>query len=318
MLPSASVYPTRLRDGSCIGVFSPSEPITPERRKRLDEGLRILKSNGFNTRLSTHALDSKTYMAGEVKDRASDIVELAVLPEVHALMASWGGKSCSQLLPHLDFKALSDSRKPILGFSDGCVPLNAITSITGLITFHGPNIVGKLTETKHANLRILVDDFYEKRVNLLGETRAVGAKVLRPGIARGRLFGGNLSTFVLGLLGSSFMPSLDGVLLFWESAYEPVQIVDQFLTCLRNAGAFDRLAGMVIGDFFTAEQGYKARDPFELLRDIVGDFDFPVLYCPTFGHPAHLENPILPIGAACELNASAMSLDLLEPVTEEV
>jgi len=230
-------------------------------------------------------------------------------------LGSWGGKCCNQLVSHLNYQIIGESQKPILGFSDVCVLLNAITAKTHLVTFHGPNVAGKLFETRHANLSLLTNEHHSTTLNVLGNTESVNTKVIRGGVAEGRLFGGNLTTFVLGLLGSPYMPQFEQGIFFWESASERPQIIDQYLAALRNAGMFNKLSGMIIGDFIQEERAdYKVRDPFDVIRDAVSEYQFPVIYCPTFGHPGNLENPIIPIGAKCRLDSDSMNLTLLESV----
>lgn len=309
--------PHKLSTGQCIGVFAPSEPITESRLSKLQRGISILEDQGFTVRLGNHALKQRYYMPGTPKERVDDIHELARSDQVNALMVAWGGKSANQLLTLINYDALSEARKPILGFSDGGVLLNAITAQTGLITFYGPNVVGKLFETKHADLGLLRGGFLHPKNNLLGDTQSVSAKVLRDGQASGRLFGGNLSTFTLGCLNSRFMPTFEPGIFFWESGGERLQIVDQHLTCLRNAGMFDRVGAMIVGDFIHEDKpDYKSRDPFEMILECLDSYTFPVVYCPTFGHPGHLENPIIPVGALCQFSSADMSLTLQEPVVE--
>lgn len=311
------IKPRRLRPGERIGVFSPSEPITESRLARLRKGMSVLEGYDFNVKLASNALAQRTYAAGSVRERVDDIHELLREQEVRALMASWGGKSANQLLEHLDYELIRTAKKPIMGFSDVCVLLNAITAQTGLITFHGPNVVGKLFETKHADLALVTSAFGSTRENVLGAIENVPYRIIRAGEGKGRLFGGNLSTFVLGCLGTKFMPDFHPGILFWESATERIQIVDQFLTCLRNAGVFSKLMGMVIGSFYGDEPSdYKSRDPFDMVCEKIDGYTFPVIYCPTFGHPSHLENPLFPIGALCELSTTQMKLTLLETVVE--
>jgi muramoyltetrapeptide carboxypeptidase len=304
------------RNDSCIGIFSPSEPITSEsRRVRFEKGIKVLKEYGFQIKISKNAFSQHSYMAGTPEDRANDINELVEDNEVDILLTSWGGKSCNQILRYLNYDVIKASKKPILGFSDGCVLSNAITAKTGLITFSGPNVAGKTFETKHSSLNILKENFYENKNNLLGDPSSVELKVLKDGVAKGRLFGGNLSTFVLGLVGSEYMPKYEDGILFWESGGETPQIIDQFLTCLSNAGVFDSLRGMVIGDFIREEdESYKVRDPYEMVLEVLKEYSFPIFYCPTFGHPGNLENPAIPIGPLCELDTYNKSLLLLEPV----
>lgn len=307
---------TPIQKGDAFGIFSPSEPITDERKTRLDRGIRILQDRGFLTVLSPNAFAQSAYTAGTVDERVDDFHQLLKDDKVAALLASWGGKSCNQLLDKVDYELVRKYRKPVFAFSDGCVLLNALAAQSELFTFHGPNVAGKLFETQHADFSLLGKES-ESRLNLLGNVQHAPTRVIRSGKSQGRLFGGNLSTFVLGLVGSPYMPAWNPSLFFWESASETPQIVHQHLTCLRNAGVFDRVTGMIIGSFIVEEPSeYKKRDPFEMIIDAVGDYQFPILYCPTFGHPSHLENPILPIGAMCQLDSDLRSLILLERLTD--
>jgi muramoyltetrapeptide carboxypeptidase len=312
------IIPRRLEHGATIGVFSPSEPITPSRADRLESSLALLRGHGYKAYLAPNALATYYYMAGTAKERADDIHHLIRHSEVDALISSWGGKSANQLVHRLDYTAIARAKKPIMGFSDAGVLLNAITARTGLITYYGPNVAGKLKETKHSSLSMLHSSVAQDH-NLLGFVDEVPHVALRDGKAAGRLFGGNLSTFVLGCLGSGSVPKYDeGGIFFWESASEPIQIIDQHLTCLRNAGVFESVTAMIVGDFIHGDKpgDYKRRDPLETILGAVGKSAFPIVYCPTFGHPEQLENPILPIGALCELSSESMSLRAVHPIVK--
>lgn len=304
-----------LKTGAKIGIFSPSEPITEERIVRFEKGVGILKSKGFGTQISLNAMNSLYYSAGTVNDRANDISQLIMDDSVSALMASWGGKSCNQLINAINYSEIAEKRKPILAFSDGCVLLNAITAKTGLFTFHGPNVAGKMFETKHSNLALIRSDVENKNSNLLGDVSSTESKVIKKGVSQGKLFGGNLSTFTLGLGGNNLLKEFKGGIFFWESLGEPIQIVHQYLQCLRNMGLFDTLSGMVIGDYITNDEFiYRRRPPEEMLLEVTKGYNFPVLYARTFGHPGELENPIIPIGPVSELNTMTKSLSLMEEV----
>lgn len=306
----------KIQKNSTVGVYSPSEPITDNRRPRLEDGIKPLENNGFSVKYSKNAFNNYYYMAGTPEERALDINNLVKDDEVDFLLASWGGKSCNQILQLLDYDSIKNARKPILGFSDGCVLINAITAKTGLFTIHGPNVAGKLHETKHSDFQILRQAEYTQ--NILGDTQSVsGSKVINGGKSQGRLMGGNLSTFVLGLLGSEYLPRFEKGIFFWESAGETPQIIDQYLTALINAGFFQQVTGMVIGDFIRDEtESYKERDPFDVIKELFKDYSFPIIHTPTFGHPGHLENPAIPIGPMCELDSDNATLSLLENIIE--
>jgi muramoyltetrapeptide carboxypeptidase len=309
---------TKITSGSTIGIFSPSEPVSEYRRGKFDNGVKILQENGFNVKFAKNCFTSTSYTAGSISQRVDDFMSLINDEEVNLLLSSWGGKSCNHLIEKLDYDRIRAAKKPILGFSDACSLLNVITYESNLITFYGPNVAGKLDETKHANLSLLKRSDFSQTGNLLGDISLVEPVILKSGTGRGHLVGGNLNTFVLGSglsrIGKDYY---DGAILFWEETSMPAQIIDQYLTALKNYGVLNRLSGMVIGNFlYDDPQEWKRADVFEVIQDIFEEYDYPILYCPTFGH-AKLDNPIIPIGAQCNLDADNSLLSLDGPIVED-
>lgn len=302
----------KISDSATIGIFSPSEPIVEERRNRFMSGVSMLEGYGFTVKFSDNCFNAESFMAGTIEERTDDIHQLIRDDEVDLLLASWGGKGCNQLVRYLDYDLISRSRKAILGFSDPCVISNNITAKTGLVTFYGPNVVGKLDETSHSDLKILKNGAVG--INLLG-TDVDECKPIIEGKASGKLIGGNLSTFVLGVLCTDIdLIYYKGAILFWEDLGNPPQIITQYLTALDNAGVLSVLSGMVIGQFKSKDKkAWKDMDCYESISRIVGKYNYPVLYHKSFGH-SHLENPIFPIGALCEIDTTKPALTLKEDI----
>lgn len=303
-----------IKEGSVIGIFSPSEPVVESRIEKFNSGISILERNGFKVKLSNNVFKHTFYSAGDIATRVNDIHALIDDEEVDILLSSWGGKSCSQLLPFLDYDKIKMAEKPILGFSDPCVLTNYISAKTNLVTFYGPNVVGKLTQTEHSDIKILKSTLPDN-FNILGNVEKIESKVLKAGKGTGRLFGGNLSTFVLGAVCSDIPYSFfyNGIFL-WEELSMPIQIIDQYMTALKNLGIIKHLSGMVIGHFLCDEKKeWKRADEFDAINAIFSGYDFPIIYCPTFGH-VPLENPIFPIGALCELDTNSRTLVLKQKI----
>lgn len=235
--------------------------------------------------------------------------------DVEILLASWGGKSSNQLVSYLDYDLILKKRKPILGFSDPCTILNHISAKTGLITFYGPNVVGKLNETEYSNLNIFKQDIING--NLLARNDYKDFKAIKNGKAIGRLVGGNLSTFVLGVVLSDIPKEyFNEKILFWEEIGLPPQLIDQYLTSLVNYGVMERINGMIIGDFITEDPiNWKNFNNFSLIKRVMKNFEIPILYAPIFGHK-NTTNPIFPINALCSLDTNKMSLELIENIFE--
>jgi muramoyltetrapeptide carboxypeptidase len=307
---SALVPARKLAPRATLGLFSPSEPLTPGRLSTLRRSLDIAIAHGFRFTYARNALKEGPYSAGTATDRLADIHELAADPSVDALFATWGGKSCNQLLAGLDFDLLLRERKPIIGFSDVAVLLNALTATTGLTSFHFL-VAGRLNETTHSGLGLLLgnDTTHADIFDFKSQpTRAV----LCEGQARGRLFGGNLSTLVLGLLGTDFMPFAKDVVFFWESASERPQIIDQHLTALRNAGFFEHVRAMIVGSVYSSGE-VPLTEIRQAISFAVDGYEFPIVYAPSFGH-LPTQNPIVPIGALCEVDTTTFTVRLREEV----
>lgn len=308
---SARLRPRRLEEGDLLGIFSPSEPLTEDRQRRMVPSLELLQKT-FRYKFAPNAHVETSYTAGTPEQRLADIATLAADPDVAGLIGSWGGKSANQLVRHLPYELLREARKPIFGFSDVCVLLNAITATTGLITFAGPNVAGKLHESSHWDFGLARG----KHTRAFGDRDDENWTTVKAGGASGILFGGNLSTFVLGLTGTPQMAQMHDVVFFWESASEPPQIIDQHLSCLENAGFFERVRAMVVGDVTYKNEEARKDVPIEdVLEAFAARWNIPAVKLANFGHRS-LENPIVPIGAGVEIDTSEKEIRLTEPVVD--
>nr|NLD40433.1 LD-carboxypeptidase [Actinomycetales bacterium] len=115
----------------------------------------------------------------------------------------------------------------------------------------------------------------------------------------GPLVGGNLRC-TLKLAGTRWFPELDGAILAIESESNPAPLITTLLTQYRDLGAFERCAGLLIGqhNHLTAHYGPHA---IEQILDSIVDTDIPVARTEQFGH-RHDSRALL-IGANYELDA---------------
>lgn len=308
--------PAALKQGDTIGIISPSEPIAPEQRRKegLQKGIQVLEDLGFRVVLARNALKSLSYMAGTPEERVADIHEMFANSKVKAIMCSWGGKSNNQLLDMIDYDLIARNPKVISGFSDPANLLNAIYAKTGLVTFYGPNIVGKLQPIGNTI------DFFRKAV-MHGEIGVIETsaprEMIKPGRAKGRLIGGNLGCFALGLLGTPFQPDFTGAILFWETGTNRPQLIDQYLTHYRLCGVFDKIAGMVIGYLGESaeERAWRQRSIKDTVLTVTQGYDFPVMQINSFGH-GEIENITLPIGCQAFMDSAALHFEILETSVE--
>lgn len=294
--------------GDKIGLFSPSEPLTNERKIRMKASLALLQRN-YNIIWGENAFASQYYQAGTREERIEDIINLLSNPSVKALLATWGGKNGSQLINALPYDLFRERRIPVIGFSDTCVLLNPISVCSDIVTFYGPNIAGKLTESTHSSMSELCNGLYAP----FGNNATKQWKTFTSGKVEGVLYGGNLSTFTIALAGSPCLKEMKNVIFFWESSGDPPQIIDQYLTGLENAGFFNNVNGMIVGKILYEEEQRKNRPIDELLSEYGERYNIPVVQIDTFGH-CITENPLIPIGAAVSLDTHRSEIKLMEKV----
>jgi muramoyltetrapeptide carboxypeptidase len=136
-------------------------------------------------------------------------------------------------------------------------------------------------------------------------------RCLRPGRATGRILGGTLS-LVSKLVGTMFLPRLDGAILFLEDVGEQPYRIDGFLAHLRLAGVLDRVAGVILANFKRCRpRGRHSLGLDRIFHDYFGKARIPVAEGFPFGH----QDPMftLPQGVLATLDASRGRLELLEP-----
>jgi muramoyltetrapeptide carboxypeptidase len=220
--------------------------------------------------------------------------------KVEIIMANRGGCGSMKLLPYLDFNLIRKNPKIFAGFSDLSALLNVIPERTNLITLHSPMVINFSLPSRFTIRSFLnaVNGFPNRDL-----FEGVPVKIHRPGIARGRLKGGNLITLT-ALIGTEWEMDTDGAILFLEDANEKLYEVDRYLTQWILAGKLQKVKGLILGNF----RGIKNRDVYNILFSQM-KIDFPLVNCPYIGH---VKNKItLPVGAWVELDAMKRKLTLL-------
>ena len=321
--------PARLREGQTVGLVSPAGIIASE--ASVERMRRELAALGLYAKVADHVLDRHGYFAGTDRDRANDVTALFADDSVDAVMATTGGWGCARILPHLDFDVIRQNPKVLCGYSDVTALLLAVHGQTGLVTMHGPNASSGLGGFTGDQFRRVVMDAeaatlaspttppaFEPRTEPPGTEDRVAPygeelRTVRPGTARGRLLGGNL-TVMTALVGTPWLPDTTGRILFVEDIGEAIYRVDRMLTQLGQAGVLSGLAGFVFGDCRRCV--HDSGDFGEFSLDEVIDHHIRPLGIPAYtgasiGHIAR--KLTVPIGAEAEIDADAGTLRLLTP-----
>jgi muramoyltetrapeptide carboxypeptidase len=316
-MPHRIVKPRRLVPGDTIGLIEPaSATFEPFDLTLVEETVSAL---GFVPRRGQHLLSSFGYLAGQDRDRAADVNAMFADPAVKAILAVRGGWGCARILPFLDFAMIARNPKPLIGFSDITALHLALQAHAPMVSMHGPNGASAWGPVSVASFReLLVEAKAPTLRNPVAEEprlvqRRWRTQTIRGGVARGRLIGGNL-TVLTALVGTPYLPSLKGRLLFLEDVDEAEYRVDRMFTQLALAGHLRAVAGVVFGqctDCVPPERGFGGFPLSAVLRQHLEPLGVPAFFGAFFGHIA--DQPFIPQGVMAELDADAGTLRLLEP-----
>jgi muramoyltetrapeptide carboxypeptidase len=273
-------YPPALQPGDCIGLIAPASPVKCE---ALVEGAAALEVLGFRVHYTPRIFDAERYLAGSDAARAEELHAMFANPDVKAIFCGRGGYGSQRLIPHLEPDLIMAHPKLFLGYSDVTSLLLYFYQHCGLVTLHGPAVAGDIT-------RDLAPEVQRQLMGLVtGNAAAMqlppgDLTVVRPGEAAGRLIGGCLSLFVCAI-GTPFQPETRDTILFLEDRGERYYAIDRMLTYLKLAGVFEGVCGVVFGEIEpVAADRDRPYGVVEVIADVLGDLDVPVLYGLQAGH----------------------------------
>jgi len=297
--------PPALRPGDTVGVVATSATVEPA---YLERGVGVLTAMGYRVKVSDRALDRDGIFAGTDHDRARELNAFFVDRAIKAIFAARGGYGCGRLLPLIDFAAIARAPKIFLGFSDATFLLNALVECAGIVAFHGPMVA---MDFANGLTRKSLDHLARLLSGETGEIEIEAREVVSPGVGEGELVGGCLSV-VVAMLGTPFVPRFDGRILFLEATGEKAYRVDRMLVQLRQAGVFDRVAGVVFGAIrpFEGSEQERARIATFVAAQ-TAEVKGPVLFGIEAGHGT--ENLTLPFGVRARLDSTRRRLIIAEP-----
>lgn len=312
------IRPRALHAGDNVGLITPSSYVSDPDRLALAE--RTVRYFGLAPRFGPNVRKREGYLGGTVEERLEDLHAMFRDPEVKAVFAVRGGYGASQLLDRLDYDLIRSHPKIFLGYSDITALHLAVQKRAGLVTFHGPITLSRFTPYTQACFRkALFSTEPLGRVTNPPDSDPLRPehtlRTVRPGRARGRLAGGNL-TLISTTMGTPFEIETRGRILFLEDVDEEPYSIDRMLTQLRLAGKLDQAAGVIFGECQDCrprefKPSYESTlSVGEVVDEILGRLKVPVLSGLTVGHTD--DQLTLPLGVMAELDADRGELTIEE------
>lgn len=317
MVVSKASYrlPEGIRQGTTVGVVAPASGVMP---KDIKDFVSLCQQWGVNVKMGPNIGKRSGYLAASDRERADEFMRFIEDPTVNAIVCGRGGYGVMRILPMLDFAAIKQAGKLIMGFSDITALLIAVNQLSGLVTYHGPVASSTFDDFTTSSIKSVVRQLSATEVSPTTTTPMYAdpsLKVITAGVGSGRLTGGNLA-MIVSTLGTPYeIDTRDAVLFLEEISEEPYR-VDRMLTQLRLAGKLQTCKAIAIGHFRDCEnRPRRYNEPSyslsQVLDQLVGDLGIPCVYGLPFGHVR--SKLTIPLGIQAELNATERSLRLLEP-----
>ncbi len=303
-----------------IVVWAPSSPAPFLFPKRFKRAINALADRGYrNIRIGESCKKNLTYDIGFSKYLAEEFHSYLTNEDTKAIFFAVGGWTTSALFPFIDWELVRANKKVLVGYSDATSLLLACYAKAGMMGFHGPMVISEWGEyggpwqytVERLEEQLFSENLYidlkppyywteeklwwdkedlRKRSNSgRGEWR-----FFKKGKAEGVLIGGNLNTISF-LLGTEYMPSLEGAILFFETeGYSPDKLL-AYLMQLKFHGVFDDISGLIIGRHSNPVLASSGESSFEkILHNVFDEYNFPILVDVDLGHTEPMIT--LPIG----------------------
>lgn len=303
--------PPALSPGDAIRILSLASPVE---KCLVEKGRAELERLGFGVKFDESALSHDGYFAGTAHVRAEAFNSALADRQSRAIFCSRGGYGSNYLFDKLSLE--SAAPKILLGHSD-------ITSLQiylwqkhGWVTFHGPMVASGFANgagvasgyDRDSLLHAVTETSGGWSVDLDGECVVAGS-------AEGTLLGGCL-TLLQTSLGTPWEFDTRGAILVIEDrGMKPYQ-VDRALMHLKQAGKFDGVAGIVLGDFPECEAPGQSEPVKSAALRILEPLRVPIVWGAAVGHTTR---PMLtlPFGVRAHLiatnTAKGAQLEILEP-----
>lgn len=302
--------PKQLHQGSRVAIVAPASPFQAD---ELVAGLDVIKQCGLEPVLGPNVRHLRTddVHAAPLMDRVKELMWAFTAPDIDAVICALGGYGSAETLPYLDFDRIRKSRRALLGLSDISALNNGLLAGAGLISINGQYPAIRLDkgekirqldcESLEFVLKLMMSgDPWKDRPFAYNELLP---RTVSPGKAQGHAVGCNLETFCC-LLGTPFFPDVEDAILFIEDVRKDGEAIARQLSHLSLAGVFDKVAGIVVGEF--AEVPLKTEAKVPSVDDVVSHYlsdGPPCVSGYSFSHGAWTI-PI-PVGAQCTMDADS-------------
>ena len=245
-----------------------------EKIKRLENTLINI---GLQPVFSDYIYEKESIFSGIAKERANALMNFYKDDEIKGIFDISGGDVANGILSYLDYDVIANSSKMFWGYSDLTTVINAIYKKTrkASVLYQIRNLIYEHKEEQIA-------DFINTAMHNERDLFHIDYKFIQQSKMRGIVVGGNIRCF-LKLAGTEYMPELNDKILLLESFGGTVAKMETYLCQLKQMGAFDKVAGIILGTFTEMDRENYIPTIETLVKRTVGQ-DLPIVVTRNIGH----------------------------------
>ncbi len=285
-----------LKKGDKIGIIAPSVGLND---KDITPTINYFKTIGLTPIFAKNLNKNYRYMAGTDKERADNINKLFKDDSIKALFCLRGGAGATRILDLLNYDLIKQNKKTIFGLSDSTALQNALITKT-----NNPCYTGflPLYDIDENGINQTLDTSLQNTLFNNHQT-IVSGNCLKKGECKGKIIGGCLSVLTY-LCGTEYFPNLSGKILLLEDVGEKTYKIDLMLNQLKQQKNFNKLKGIIIGQFHNCIVSDKEDGTIEdCIKDFTKDLNIPIITNFAYGHVK--ERYLVPLNKTITLKSNS-------------
>ena len=221
---------------------------------------------------------SNGYLSDSDENRAKYLEQAFLDDETDLILNVRGGFGALRIVDKINYNLIKNCDKFYASSSDGSILLASLSKMTSIKCFHSLMITNGFVENLKRNIEIIENNIFD-----------IDLKPIKKGVAKGKLFGGNLSSLVSMFSDEQYLPN-ENIILFLEDLNEPMYKLDKmFYEIYRNSALKNKIKGIIFGDFYL-----EKNEITPLLKEYSSLFNIPTWQTNDITHKPN--NITLPCG----------------------
>lgn len=242
----------------------------------------VVHKLGFEARFPQDILKKGADLlcCNNLENRKKFLIDALTNKESKVVWALAGGYGTTQLMSFLDEIDFSQNKKMLMGFSDITALMLYFVQKYKWPCVHTRNIRGIIEGKSTKKEEKTLNEFLNSNCKLEYFLSPFNKKSQQNGEIEAECIGGNLSLMQCSL-GTNWQIQAKDKILLLEDVDEAGYKIDRMLVQLDQAGVFEKLKAVIIGDFSCGKENALVE---KVLKEFFEEKDFPVYKTEEFGH----------------------------------